>query len=215
MKKKQDENKSNQTEVNVAYIDASNIRNAMLKSNVVIDFISTANYLRKAHGCGLIKYYEGIAVGDQKSQSRHDLLSRSGIKVRTLKRQSYYDAAITKQFQCSSCSEKNVVEVVPSRVKFKSNCDVKLVVDALYDSYTIGTKNLYFLTCDGDFADLFNTLIRKGHRVSVIAPAYKAKKNNYTSKKITDLSRYYTTEEFRFIDAGSIKDYLSGGREYK
>jgi uncharacterized LabA/DUF88 family protein len=180
----------------LVYIDVANIRYALIKSGYHINFRLLLSYLRTKYGANVIvKYYEGLALNDVKRDAEHEKLKSLGYDIHTVKRQKYFQPAKLHRVTCEKCGQINEIVVSPSRHVIKSNCDVALATDAMFDCFAHQPERMVFFAADGDYAQLFIKLIEKKCKVEVWAP-YSSKANRSTSMKITELSRLYRGDFF-------------------
>ena len=195
------------------YIDVSNIRSACERScGFKIDFVRLYNYLKNKYPkLAEVRYYEGISRGDCKKDKYFDHLRSTGYKICTLVRKEYIDQARHKEVVCKKCGYKNIVQVLPRKIKLKSNVDVYLTSDMLECVATNRNKRLHIvlLSCDGDYSEAICTLLRIGRRAQVTVLATpKTRRNNYLSTRLFDLSHQLDHRSYLLDSIANIEDKI-------
>jgi uncharacterized LabA/DUF88 family protein len=191
------------------YIDASNIRFACAHSlRLNLDFGRFYTYLAKKYaGLEQVKYFEGIASNDKKRKKYFQTLTRLGYDVFSLERKTYESPAVMKRFKCNNCGSPNQVEVAPRAVKLKSNVDVFLASEMMFDAHDIKPPaHLILVSCDGDYAELIKKILlnRPYLYVSVIATPF-TKTHNYLSQRLKQLS---SMNRYNLININNIRDHI-------
>ncbi|MBR0424434.1 NYN domain-containing protein [Candidatus Saccharibacteria bacterium] len=192
------------------FIDASNIRSACLKScNFNIDFTKLYTYLNNKYpNLKEVGYYEGIARNDGKKQLIFDQLDRTGYSVRALRRRTYTNPAVMKNFKCRHCGERNRIEVLHQEIVMKSNVDVFLTAEMLKVAYESTTPtHIVIFTCDGDYAEAIRVAVRNENVVVTVVgtPFIQELEKNALSVRLRELRRELP-EQYHLNNIEDIKD---------
>ena len=195
------------------YIDVSNIRSACERScGFKIDFVRLYNYLKNKYPkLAEVRYYEGISRGDSKKGKYFDHLRSTGYKICTLVRKEYIDQARHKEVVCKKCGYKNIIQVLPRKIKLKSNVDVYLTSDMLECVTTNRNKRLHIvlLSCDGDYSEAICTLLRLDTEATVTVLATpRTRRNNCPSNRLTWLNNKLSDDKYRLMSINSIRDKI-------
>lgn len=193
------------------YIDGSNIRFAVLRTlGFRINYKKLYTYLaQKYPKLKRAVYMEGRSSDDKVKLGIFRKYERYGYEVLSLDRKSYTVPAITKKFKCKKCKTINEVEAMPESVNMKSNVDVYLCSEMMFDALN-SQKPAHFIimSCDGDYAEMIKKILDKhpDHFVSVLATPY-VKGNNFLSSRLQTLRKKYKNYFLINIDTirGKIK----------
>lgn len=194
------------------YIDVSNIRSTCLKTlGLKIDFVKLLKYFQKKYPkLKEVRYYEGISRGDKSKQETFRKLRKVGYTVCALSRKAYENPPVYKRVKCPKCKYTWDTQVLKKSVSLKSNVDVYLASDLMDLAYS-GTrrKHLILVSCDGDYAEMIKTVLRRNKNISISVlgtPAVKSDKNTF-SKRL-QLMRG-KVDNFVILDISHIKDLIS------
>ena len=195
------------------YVDASNIKNACSRSShFELDFQKMIQYFRdKYPNLVVIKYFEWIAKGDIEALSRIDELKNIWYSVYLLERKSYHHPAVMKDFTCTKCSNTEKIEAVKEKVDLKSNIDVFLASEFMYDSSSCPNEcHLILVSCDWDYAEMIKKVFYHYPKIKISVIATPKKKAgewmNYLSTRFKALKLY---DNFTLVNIESIRDYLT------
>lgn len=191
------------------YIDASNIKNALKVSNVVVDWQKLFNYFSQTYlNLKQIQYFEGADNRDSTKHQEFTKLNKIGYSLNILSRKSYLNPPKFKLIKCKYCKKENNINITNKSIILKSNIDVYLCTEAITNALTIGKPvHIIILSCDGDYAEMVNKLIgtKKDVYVSVFATPF-TKQNNYLSVRLKELERL---DRFYLVNILNIRDYIS------
>lgn len=192
------------------YIDASNIRNALMNSGISINFLKLFSYLKgKYPNLVSIKYFEGITSGDIIKKKLFKSYKAQGVGIYSLERKSYLNEAKYKTFTCKECGKKNSVEIKKSTIVKKSNIDVYLCSELFGDAFQ-EKEGIHFVifSCDGDYAEMIKKLFKfyPESSVSVFATQY-TKTNLYLSSRLQKLVSDYP-RKYHLVNIENIKDKI-------
>ena len=206
--------RSTSTEKTYIYIDVSNIRWACSWScGFNLDFVKLYKYLkRKYPNTQEIRYYEGIATGDERKREHFRFLEdKIGYKVCSLDRKSYTNPPKYKKFKCKKCGSINNVKIMSEGIKLKSNVDVYLASDMIERAALEKDPiQIILLSCDGDYVEAIKAVLRlnPGSYIKVIATPM-TDSNNYLSVRLKRLSCELPREEYKLLNINNIRKYIS------
>lgn len=194
-------------------IDVSNIRSCCLKTcDFRIDFKKLINYLKQKYPkLQDVRYYEGIAKGDEKKSLEFKKLKRSGYTIKSLSRKSYINEAVIKNIECKKCHHKNRITVLPETKKLKSNVDVFLATELLEIAFTAKKPiHIIIFSCDGDYAEAIKSAVKNPNIfITVIAtPPIRDIEKNTLSSRLKQLYKDIPTH-YQLFNIADIKDYIS------
>lgn len=173
------------------FIDVSNIRNACERSlGFGLDFKNLYQYFDgKYRNLQEVRYYEGIATGDEKKQRYFQRLEKVGYTICSLERKSYTNEAKYADFPCSKCGVLNTVQVLPESPKLKSNVDVYMAVDMMKCAIRATEPiHIILVSCDGDFTEAIHGILSVNPKVFVTVLATPmTKTNNCLSVRLKNL----------------------------
>jgi hypothetical protein len=151
---------------------------------------------------------EGRSSDDKIKLGIFKKYQRYGYEVLSLERKNYTVPAIVKNFNCKKCKTLNKVEAMPATEKMKSNVDVYLCSEMMFDALA-AKKPAHFvlMSCDGDYAEMIKKILsnRPDHFVSVLATPY-VKGKNFLSSRLIKLN---ANRNYRLIDISTIKQKIS------
>ena len=205
--------RSTSTEKTYVYIDVSNIRWACSWScGFNLDFVKLYKYLkRKYPNTQEIRYYEGIATGDERKRERFQFLEdKVGYNVCSLNRKSYINPPRFKNYKCNNCGATNTVKILQENVKLKSNVDVYLASDMIERAVLEKDPvQLILVSCDGDYAEAIMTILRLNPnvRVQILATPLLRKRNCMSLRLKMFAGRLYNRVDL--VNINTIKDYIS------
>lgn len=192
----------------LAYIDASNIRNACARIGIHIDFVNLSTYLKsKYKDITDVKLFEGIAYGDTDKENEHTAFRQNGITVFSLSRKSYHHKPIYRAISCPNCSHKHTIEAMSANKKMKSNIDVFLASEFMTDAYAAKEPtHMLLFSCDGDFAEMIKKcLMNTNISISVYATPYVKNGNNYLSQRLKQLDK---KPNYHIVNIDSVRDKI-------
>ena len=186
------------------FVDVSNIRWACLKTlDLWLEFSELADYFkRKYHSLKDLRYYEGIAIDDEKKKRTFDYLVRKGYTICPLERKSYTSTeAEEREVKCPKCGNEWVAKFSRERKAMKSNVDVYLASD-LVRLATLADHPIHIVlvSCDGDYAEMIkNALNNPNVIISVLAtPPVRDWTKNTLSTRLRQIFLDYPTSTRRY-----------------
>lgn len=195
------------------YIDVSNIKNACKRScGFDLDFVKLIQYLKRKYlELREVRYYEGIAVGDEGKRRYFRFLGKIGYRICALERKSYTVPATYGGFSCKKCGVKNMVQLSPATVTMKSNVDVYLAAEMLERVASVKQPtNIILVSCDGDYAEAIRVMLRINPNVRVTVLATPAtRKNNCLSTRLRELNSEFTSERYGLASIENIKGMVA------
>jgi len=190
------------------YIDASNIRNALRKSNYEIDFLKLYDYIKQKYNhLGSVKYFEGVDAEDVDMKALFASYEKAGITMHLLSRKSYLSKPIFKTFDCTACKVKNKVQVREEKTTMKSNIDVFLTTEIFSDIIQAREPlHLVIVSCDGDYAEMIKKILELYPKtyVSVVATPFK-RFGNYLSARLSELKKM---DRYNLVDILTVKEKI-------
>ncbi len=162
-----------------AFIDVQNTETTVSQLlGFVIDWQKMYQYLKKEWNCEKIFFYSGIAEGDDEKASEYLQLKTLGYEMQPKTYKIYKNPDKLIKIICSKCSNQ-IDYTISGGVRWKSNCDAELAVDAT----NLAKEGLEFIifTGDGDFEYVIRNAIEKKVKVYVVS----------SPKKIRVTARYY------------------------
>lgn len=209
-----DTNKKKRSELDTyVFIDVSNIRQACKKGcGFSIDFLKFYKYLAgKYSELKDVRYYEGVAPGDQEKMTYFEGLRKGGLTVCSLERKTYISPAKYKTFSCPKCLYNFRINVAKKITKMKSNVDVYLVSEMLeIASVDRNPKHFMLVSCDGDYAEAIRAIFRiNPNAVVTILATPKMERNNFLSMRLRSLMREFDSRKFIINDISKIAKKIS------
>ncbi|MEI7463200.1 MAG: NYN domain-containing protein [Candidatus Taylorbacteria bacterium] len=162
-----------------AFIDVQNTESTVSQLlGFIIDWKKMYQYLKKDWNCEKIFFYSGIAEGDDEKANEYLQLKTLGYEMQPKTYKIYKNPDKLIKIICSKCSNQ-IDYTINGGVRWKSNCDAELAVDAT----NLAKEGLEFIifTGDGDFEYVIRNAIEKGVKVYVVS----------SPKKIRVTARYY------------------------
>ena len=157
--------------VRYAFIDVPNTETTASKIlGFVIDWHKLYHYLKDHWNCEKIFFYSGIEKGNDEISNEYVELAKLGYKVYAKPYSIYKNRDQIVKIICPKC-DNEIDYKVDKGVRWKSNCDVELSVDATNNAKD-GVEYLLF-TGDGDFEYLIRNAVEKGVKAYVISSAKK------------------------------------------
>lgn len=197
------------------YIDASNIRNALRKSRIEIDFIKLYDYIKQKYDhLGAVKYFEGLDIEDAEKKILYESYGKAGMNMHVLSRKSYLTKARFKTFDCEKCQAKNKVEVREEKTTLKSNIDVFLSTEIFSDLIlTREPLHIVLVSCDGDYAEMIKKILELYPKtyVTVVATPF-VRYGNYLSARLSELKKM---ERYNLINILTVKDKIGEKTTFK
>lgn len=194
------------------FVDVSNIRYACERSlGFWLDFDGLYRYFQKKYpNLQEVRYYEGIAAGDEKKQRYFRHLEQTGYTICSLERKSYTNAAKYANFECFKCSTQNTVQILPENTKLKSNVDVYMAVDMMKCAIqTTGSIHIVLASCDGDFAEAIHGILSVNPDVFITVLATPmTRANNCLSVRLKNL-RSELPRNMALMNIDNIKAQVS------
>lgn len=161
-----------------------------------------------------IRYYEGIAKGDERKQRMFNFLEHNGYTICTLERKSYhFIEKKERKIQCPHCNYEWISQDVTNRKAMKSNVDVYLATELLTIAHAaLQPTHIILVSCDGDYAEMINNALRNEKiSVSVLAtPPVRNLKLNTLSTKLRALRS--NASRYQLINIASIADLIKRER---
>ena len=156
-----------------AFIDVQNTEgtvNQLLGFSV--DWHRLYRYLKEQWKCERVYFYSGIDQGNTPKLKEYCALGKLGYEMRLKPYKIYKNPGKIISITCPKCL--NGIEYKnENEVRWKSNCDTELSVDATNLVYN-GVEFL-MLTGDGDFEYVIRNAVEKGVKVFVVSSAKKIK----------------------------------------
>ena len=159
--------------IRYAFIDVPNTETTASKIlGFVIDWHKLYHYLKDHWNCEKIFFYSGIEKGNDEVSNEYLELSKIGYQVHAKPYSIYKNRDQIIKIICPKC-ENQIDYKVDKGVRWKSNCDVELSVDATNNAKE-GVEYLLF-TGDGDFEYLIRNVVEKGVKTYIVSSARKIK----------------------------------------
>lgn len=195
------------------YIDGSNIRFACKKGlGIDLDYKKLHIYLsQKYPNLKRAAYFEGRNSDDAGKLDIFKKYKKYGYEVLSLDRKKYVEPAIFRKFNCKRCSFLNRVKAAPKTTKFKSNVDVYLCSEMMFDAMADkGEKHLILFSCDGDYAEMIKKLCLSSPKIhiTVIATPF-TKPVNFLSIRLQELRELLTDRSYKLTDISTLRDKIS------
>ena len=166
------------TPTRYAFIDVQNTEGTVNQIlGFVIDWQKMYQYLKEQWNCEKIFFYSGIDQDNNDKADEHLSLKNLGYEMRVKPYKIYKNPDKTIKIICPKCSNE-IDHKVEGGVRWKSNCDGELSVDAT-NLVATGVEFLIF-SGDGDFEYVIRNAVEKGVKVYVVS----------SSKKIIVAPRY-------------------------
>lgn len=197
------------------YIDVSNIRLACLKTlDFRLDFVKLLAYFKQKYpNLKSVRYYEGIAKGDEKKRERFSYLEDLGYEVCPLERKSYTaESTEPVPVKCPACGHSWVHSHSKKHRLMKSNVDVYLTSDMLVTAAkATQPTRLILVSCDGDYAEAIKNIITLNKNISVAVlatPFVKDPRKNTVSARLKALYKDVPLTRYMIHDITDILQYL-------
>jgi len=156
-----------------AFIDVQNTEGTVNQIlGFVIDWQKMYQYLKEQWNCEKIFFYSGIDQDNDDKADEHLALKNLGYEMRVKPYKIYKNPDKTIKIICPKCSNE-IDHKVEGGVRWKSNCDGELSVDAT-NLATAGVEFLIF-SGDGDFEYVIRNAVEKGVKVYVVSSSKKIK----------------------------------------
>jgi uncharacterized LabA/DUF88 family protein len=156
-----------------AFIDVPNTEGTVSQIlGFVIDWRKLYDYLKGHWNCEKIFFYSGIQRGDDGRTNEYMELAKIGYEVHAKPYSMYKNRDQLVKIICPKC-ENEIDYKIDRGIRWKSNCDVELSVDATNYAKE-GIEYLVF-TGDGDFEYLIRNAVDKSVKVYIISSAKKIK----------------------------------------
>ncbi|MFA6006268.1 MAG: NYN domain-containing protein [Candidatus Paceibacterota bacterium] len=157
----------------VAFIDVQNTETTANKLlGFVIDWRKMHAYLADKWQCEKIFFYSGIQQGNDSLIQEYEELAKLGYAMRAKPFFIYKNKDSVINIKCPNCST-GINHTIEGGVKWKSNCDVELTVDA--EKYASPHTEFLIFTGDGDFEYLMRDLVEKGVKIYIASSARKSR----------------------------------------
>lgn len=192
------------------YIDGSNIRFACKDGlGIELDYKKLYGYLAKKYPeLRRAVYFEGRSSEDVEKLNIFKKYQRYGYEVLSLDRKKYVAPAVYKKFKCKKCKTLNSVRILPAVAKFKSNVDVYLCSEMMFDAINTSKEaHLILLSCDGDYAEMIRKLLDNfpNLHITVLATPF-TRPVNFLSVRLIEMRCY---DNYQLTDISTIKDKIS------
>ncbi len=161
------------TPTRYAFIDVQNTEgtaNQIL--GFLIDWQKLYQYLKEQWNCEKVFFYSGVDQDNDDKVDEHLALKNLGYEMRVKPYKIYKNPDKTIKIICPKCSNE-IDHKVEGGVRWKSNCDGELSVDAT-NLATAGVEFLIF-SGDGDFEYVIRNAVEKGVKVYVVSSSKKLK----------------------------------------
>ncbi len=158
-----------------------------------IDFVKLLDYFKQKYtNLADVRYYEGIAKGDEKKRRMFNFLKRKGYTICDLERKSYNSVEVEeKDVKCPKCGNEWTAEFTKEHKAMKSNVDVYLASDMVAQASIVNQPTrLILVSCDGDYAEAVKRAIELNDNVSIsvlATPPTKDIRKNTLSVRLKDL----------------------------
>lgn len=161
------------TSTRYAFIDVQNTEgtaNQIL--GFLIDWQKLYQYLKEQWNCEKVFFYSGVDQDNDDKVDEHLALKNLGYEMRVKPYKIYKNPDKTIKIICPKCSNE-IDHKVEGGVRWKSNCDGELSVDAT----NLATADVEFLifSGDGDFEYVIRNAVEKGVKVYVVSSSKKLK----------------------------------------
>ena len=157
--------------VRYAFIDVANTESTVSQMlGFVIDWKKLYDYLKEHWNCEKIFFYSGIEKGNDERSNEYIELAKLGYIVHAKPYSIYKNRDQIVKIVCPKC-DNEIDYKVDKGVRWKSNCDVELSVDATNNAKA-GVEYLLF-TGDGDFEYLIRDAVEKGVKTYIVSSAKK------------------------------------------
>jgi len=156
-----------------AFIDVQNTEGTASQIlGFVIDWQKLYQHLKEHWNCEKIFFYSGIQESDEDKITEYLALKDLGYIMNAKPYKIYKNPDRIMKIICSKCSNQ-IDYKIEGGVRWKSNCDTELSVDAT----NLAAPGVEFLmvTGDGDFEYVIRNAVEKGVRVYVVSSAKKIK----------------------------------------
>ena len=197
------------------FVDVSNIRMACQKTlGFHLDFVRLIQYFQERHpNLKDVRYYEGVAKGDEKKQKMLQFLGEKGYTICPLVRKSYNSVEIEEiDAKCPKCGNEWVMELSREHKAMKSNVDVYLASDMVaLASQADHPTHIVIVSCDGDYAEAIKTAINLNKNISVAVlatPFVKDMRKNTLSTKLQKLTAQLPAARFMLRNVADIQDHI-------
>ena len=162
-----------QTPKRYAFIDVQNTdATASQILGFVIDWEKAYKHLKEQWNCEKIFFYSGIQDGDDIKAMEYLKLKDLGYLMNAKPYKIYKNQDKIVKIICSKCANE-IDYTIEGGVRWKSNCDAELSVDAT----NLASPGVEFLilTGDGDFEYVIRNAVEKGVKVYLVSSAKKIK----------------------------------------
>jgi len=156
-----------------AFIDVQNTEGTASQIlGFVIDWQKLYQHLKEHWNCEKIFFYSGIQESDEDKITEYLALKDLGYIMNAKPYKIYKNPDRIMKIICSKCSNQ-IDYKIEGGVRWKSNCDTELSVDAT----NLAAPGVEFLmvTGDGDFEYVIRNAVEKGVKVYVVSSAKKIK----------------------------------------
>lgn len=193
------------------FVDASNIRYACKRScSFDLNFEKFYHYFQDKYvNLQEVRYYEGIASGDEKKQRYFQRLEKTGYIICSLERKSYTNEARYADFECSGCGVVNTVQILPETTKLKSNVDVYMAVDMMKCAIQATEPiHIILVSCDGDFTEAIHGILSVNPNVFItIMATPMTRTNNCLSLRLKNL-RSELPDDMTLMNIDNLKEQI-------
>lgn len=156
-----------------AFIDVPNTEGTVSQMlGFVIDWHKLYHYLKEHWNCEKIFFYSGIQRGDDERTNEYVELAKIGYDIHAKPYSTYKNRDQIVKINCPKCATE-IAYKVDRGVRWKSNCDAELSVDAT-NLAKDGVEFLIF-SGDGDFEYVIRNAVEKGVKVYIVSSGKKIK----------------------------------------
>jgi uncharacterized LabA/DUF88 family protein len=194
------------TPVRYAFIDVQNTEGTVNQLlGFIVDWQKLYHYLKEQWNCEKIFFYSGIEQKDEVKASEYIELSKLGYDMHIKPYNIYKNSDKIVKITCPKCSE-NIDYKIDGGVRWKSNCDTELAVDAT----NLAKEGVEFLIMsgDGDFEYVIRNAVEKGVKVYIVSSAKKIKMApRYSVSRFSTKLRELITEKRESVFFKDINDW--------
>lgn len=192
------------------YIDSSNINFACKRGlGIDLDYKKLYKYLkRKYPQLKEVSYFEGREIEDAEKAKIFRAYEKVGYTMKILERKKYILQPVFRYKKCPSCNQRVKICTAPKSIKLKSNIDVFLCSEMMFDALKEKRPTHFMLlSCDGDYAEMIKKIIEncpKAH-ITVLATPF-TKPENFLSIRLQQLKG--ELPRFELANIANIKDLI-------
>lgn len=192
------------------YIDSSNISFACKRGlGIDLDYRKLYKYLkRKYPKLQKISYFEGKEVEDVEKAKIFKTYTKIGYTMKILERKKYILPPVFRYKKCPNCKQRIKICTTPKSIKLKSNVDVFLCSEIMFDALRKKhPAHFVLLSCDGDYAEMIKKIIENCPKVhiTVLATPF-TRPENFLSIRLQQLKG--ELPRFELANIANIRDLI-------